>query len=97
MIHIAEPVARVQAAWLQASIEQHAPAFDPAVARWMLRIIADPRTGSDMVLILADALREAACEYEATRMMTTRDGTTLRRVADLLAELAPSRAQEVCA
>lgn len=52
-----------------------------------LALVRDPRSSSDLLLITADALREAA---EADRWPER--GATLARLADLLANLAPTRA-----
>ena len=86
----AATAARAAATWLQEQIAWHASTFGIGAARWLCGVVANPRTSSDTLLILADRLREAAREYE---LVQRRDrGHTFRTVADLVAELAPQRA-----
>lgn len=54
------------------------------------RVVLDPRSSSDTLLIIADALREAATPLEGTPT-----GLGLQRLADTLAEIAPTRANPI--
>lgn len=65
------------------------PSFLPWLQRRLLfHIVADPRTGSDALLLLGEALRELADSPRAIR----EEADELRHVAQLVADLAPSRA-----
>lgn len=68
-----------QAATMQANLLRlydHLPAGE---ARILHRVIANPKAGSDLLLILADALRDAS-------------NPALEPIANAIADLAPTRA-----
>lgn len=73
-----------ETARLMIPMTDHLPA---PVLRHFHALVRDPRSSSDLLLITADALREAADADPWPER-----GATLARLADYLATLAPTRA-----
>lgn len=68
-----------QAATMQANLLRLYDHLPPGEARILWRAVANPGAGSDFLLILADALRDAS-------------NPALEPIANAIAELAPTRA-----
>ena len=81
-------IAAQQAGRLHSHIATMAEVLPAPMLMHFVALVANPRTSSDMLLIIADALREAA---DADPWPVR--GATLARLADELAALAPTRAE----
>lgn len=87
MAETAQDIAAAQLASLR--LDYWSIRVPPLLRRVVAATVENPRTSSDGLLILADALREAGAAWD-TRLATE---AALRTLADRIAALAPARAE----